>query len=134
MTLVPVGYKECILIYGYSELYTEQPPGYVARRIKCRLNKAIYGLKQSSRAWYEKFSITISGIDFHKCHSDFFCLRSAHKSSIVVLVVYVDDFLLTDNNSTGLLETKEYLKCHFVIKNMRRPKYFLGIEVAYQKT
>jgi len=26
-----------------------------------------------------------------------------------------------------------YLKCHFVTKDMRRPKYFLGIEVAYQK-
>jgi len=27
-----------------------------------------------------------------------------------------------------------YLKRHFVTKNMRRPKYFLGIEVAYQNT
>jgi len=31
------------------------------------------------------------------------------------------------------LETHGYLKYHFVTKNMRRPKYFLGIEIAHQK-
>jgi len=43
--------------------------------------------------------------------------------------VYVDDILLTDSDSAELLETKEYLKHHFVTKVMGRPKYFLGIEL-----
>jgi len=47
--------------------------------------------------------------------------------------VYVDEILLTDSDSAELLETKEYLKHHFVTKVMGRPKYFLGIEVAHQK-
>ena len=36
MTLVPAGYKECVLIWGSSgEMYMEQPPGYAAQgRIK----------------------------------------------------------------------------------------------------
>ena len=54
------------------------------------------------------------------------------KSDIVILAVYVD-ILLTGNDSTGLLETKQYLKYHFVSKDMGRLKYFLGIEVAHQK-
>jgi len=41
--------------------------------------------------------------------------------------------LLTGNDSAGLLETKEDLKRHFVVKDMGLPKYFLRIEVAYQK-
>jgi len=41
--------------------------------------------------------------------------------------------LLVGSDSAGLLETKKYLKRHFVTKNMRRPKCFLGIEVAHQK-
>jgi len=45
--------------------------------------------------------------------------------------VYVDDILLTGSNSAGLLETKKYLKHHFVTKDMGRPKYFLRIEVAH---
>ena len=45
------------------------------------------------------------------------------------LAVYVDDILLTGSDSAGLLETKEYLKCHFVTKDMDRPKYLLGLKL-----
>jgi len=55
------------------------------------------------------------------------------KSGIVILVVYVDDILLIGSDSAGLLETKEYLKRHFVIKDMGTLKYFLRIEVTHQK-
>jgi len=57
---------------------------------------------------------------------------SGTKSDIVVLVVYVD-ILLTGSDSAGLLETKKYFKRHFMTKDMRRPEYFLGIEVVHQK-
>ena len=52
---------------------------------------------------------------------------------IVVLTVYVDKILLSGSDSAEIVETKMYLKCHFVIKDMGRPKYFLGIEVAHKK-
>jgi len=55
------------------------------------------------------------------------------KSVIVVLTVYIDDILLTGSDSAGLLETKKYLKRHFVTKDMGRPKYFLRIEIVHQK-
>jgi len=44
----------------------EQPPGYIAQGETkvCHLKKAIYGLKQSPRAWFKKFSLTISGTAF----------------------------------------------------------------------
>jgi len=51
----------------------------------------------------------------------------------VVLTVYVDDILLTDSDSVRLLKTKQYLKCHFVTKDMGRPKYFLRIESCTSK-
>jgi len=98
----------------------------------CYLKKAIYGLKQSPRAWFEKFSLTISVIGFHRCHSDHSVFVRRTKYDIVVLVVYVD-ILLTSSDSVGLLETKQYLKCYFVTKNMGRLKYFLEIKVAHQK-
>ena len=108
----------------------EQPPGYVTQRENkvCRFKKAIYGLKQIPRACFEKFNITIFG-----CHSDHSVFIRHTNFGIVVLAIYVDNILLTDSDLVGLLETKEYLKHHFVIKNMGRPKYLLKIKVAHPK-
>ena len=42
-----------------EEVYLEQPPSFVAQEEigkVCRLRKSLYGLKQSPRAWFGKFS------------------------------------------------------------------------------
>ena len=61
-------------LYGNlkEEVYIEQPPGYVAQgeNIVCRLRKTIYRLKQSPRAWFEKFNMIISDIGFARYHSN----------------------------------------------------------------
>jgi len=74
----------------------EQPPGYVAQgeNTVWRLRKVIYGLKQSPRAWFEKFSIVISDIEFSRCHSDHSVFVHHAKIGSVILTVYVDDILL----------------------------------------
>jgi len=51
----------------------------------------------------------------------------------VILIVYVYDNLLIGSNSAALTETKEYIKRHFVTKDIGKPKYFFGIEVEYKK-
>lgn len=45
--------------------------------------------------------------------------------------MYVDDILLTDSNTTWISQTKEYLRKHFITKDMGKPRYFLRIEFAY---
>ena len=80
-----------------EDAYMEQPPGYVAQGENevSRFRKAIYGLKQSPRAWFEKFSITVSDISFHHCHSDRSVFVRLTKSGLVILALYVDNILLT---------------------------------------
>ena len=51
----------------------------------------------------------------------------------MILVVYVDDILLTGSDIAGIQKTKDYLQTHFVTKDMGRPKYFLGIEFTYTR-
>ena len=45
--------------------------------------------------------------------------------------MYVDDILLIESDITRINEIKEYLKRHFVTKDMGKSRYFLGIEFAY---
>ncbi|XP_076923135.1 uncharacterized protein LOC143585177 [Bidens hawaiensis] len=47
----------------------------------------------------------------------------------IVLLVYVDDIVLTGNSQSEILKVKEYLKTKFLIKDLGELKYFLGIEI-----
>ena len=66
-------------------------------------------------------SMIISGIGFARCHSDQSVFVRRTKSGSVILTVYLDDILLTRSDSVALAETKEYLKRHFVTKDMGKP-------------
>lgn len=63
-------------------------------------------------------------------HSVFIRLSS---SGSMVLAVYVDDILLTGSDVSDIVEVKEYLRKYFVTKDMGRPRYFLGIEIAHSR-
>ena len=49
-----------------EEIYMEQPPGFVAQGessgLVCRLRKSLYGLKQSPRVWFGKFSNVVCNV------------------------------------------------------------------------
>ena len=122
-----------------EEVYMEQPPGFVAQgessSLVCRLRRSLYGLKQSPRAWFGKFSIVIqefgmtrSGAD----HSVFY--RHFAPSRCIYLVVYVDDIVITGNDQDGITDLKQHLFKHFQTKDLGRLKYFLGIEVAQSRS
>jgi hypothetical protein len=62
-------------LYGdlEEEIYMEQPPGFVAQGesgLLCRLQKSLYGLKQSPRVWFEKFSKLIQQFRMVRCEAD----------------------------------------------------------------
>ena len=41
-----------------EEIYMKQPEGFIIKgkeELVCKLKKYVYGLKQSSRMWYQKF-------------------------------------------------------------------------------
>ncbi|KAK4383286.1 Retrovirus-related Pol polyprotein from transposon TNT 1-94 [Sesamum angolense] len=101
-------------LYGdlNETIYMEQPAGYVAQGEKqhmvCKLKKAIYGLKQSPRAWFDKFSRIIGEFGFSRCQADHSVFVQTTKSGIVVLAVYVDDILITGSDIVGIEEAKTF--------------------------
>ena len=116
----------------HEEVYMEQPPGFVAQgeygRV-CRLRKSLYGLKQSPRAWFGKFSQATEKFGMKKCESDHSVFYRNSSSGIIVLVVYVDDIVITGSDVTGISSLKSFLHKQFHTKDLGMLKYFLGIEV-----
>ena len=57
-----------------------------------------------------------------------------HKDGkVMALIVYVDDMILTGDDSEEIRTLQEYLSAEFKMKDLGQLKYFLGIEVAKSK-
>nr|KYP76032.1 Retrovirus-related Pol polyprotein from transposon TNT 1-94 [Cajanus cajan] len=121
-----------------EEIYMDQPPGFVAQGgsgLVCKLQKSLYGLKQSPRAWFGRFSKVIQEFGMIRCetdHSVFFRRSSTHR--FIYLVVYVDDIVITGDDQEGIKALKQHLFKHFQTKDLGPLRYFLGIEVAQSKS
>lgn len=92
------------------------------------LRKAIVGLKQSSRACFDKFSKVVSAYGLKQTeveHSSVFVCHT--QSGSIILAVYVDDIVIIGSNRTGIVDLKQYLSKHFYTKDLGKLRYFLGI-------
>ena len=119
-----------------DEVYMEQPLGFVAQGEigkVYRLRKSLYGLKQSPRAWFGKFSQTVEKFSLQKSKSDHSVFYRNSSSSIILLVVYVDDIVIPESDSTGISSLKSFLHGQFHTKDLRMLRYFLGVEVIRSK-
>ena len=117
-----------------EEVYMTIPEGVQHTRdgrAVCKLEKSLYGLKQSPRAWFEKFSSTVISNGYHQCQTDdtMFVKHSAGNMS-AILIVYVDDIIITGNDEEEIGKLKIKLGREFEIKDLGEMKYFLGMEVA----
>jgi Reverse transcriptase (RNA-dependent DNA polymerase) len=64
----------------------------------CKLHKALYGLRQSPRAWYNKLKDTLLQLGFLTSTSDPLLFHFHQGSDLIYLLVYVDDIILTGSN------------------------------------
>ena len=79
--------------------------------------------------WFEKISGYLISIGFQVSPIDptLFVRKSAH--GMIVLVVYVDDLILTGDSVVEICEIKQQLGSRFEMKDLGELYYFLGIEV-----
>jgi transposase InsO family protein len=82
-----------------EEIFMQQPEYFADGSSKvCKLNKSIYGLKQSSRVWYEKLDSVLVAAGLNRSSVDQ-CVYFQHKAdSMTFVTIYVDDLLIFTNN------------------------------------
>lgn len=119
-----------------EEVYMAQPPGFIDKDQPshvCRLRKAIYGLKQAQRAWYMELKQHLLNIGFINSLADTSLFIKHNGKSILYLLVYVDDIIVTGSDSSAVASVLSSLAERFSIKDPTDLHYFLGIEATRTK-
>ena len=91
-----------------------------------KLQKSLYGLKQSGRMWYNQLGeyLLKKGYKNDPIFHCIFIKRSEFE--FVIIVVYVDDLNIIGTHKE-LLEVVECLKKEFEMKDLGKTKFCLGL-------
>ena len=107
-----------------EEIYMQPPPSLSVDSNKvCHFRRAHYGLKQAPRVWFAKFSSTISHLGYMTSHYD-------SDKGIILLLLYVDDMIITNDDLSGIQELKDFLSQQFEMKDFGHLSYFLGLQIT----
>ncbi|XP_039133201.1 uncharacterized mitochondrial protein AtMg00810-like [Dioscorea cayenensis subsp. rotundata] len=97
----------------------------------CKLKKSLYGLKQAPRAWFKKFHTTICASGLRQSSHDHSMFLRETSAAMIILLIYVDDIIITGNDTAGIFDIKAILHSSFHMKDLGALTYFLGLEVTY---
>ncbi|GJT88674.1 retrovirus-related pol polyprotein from transposon TNT 1-94, partial [Tanacetum coccineum] len=115
-----------------EKVYMSQPDGFVDPDFPdhiYRLRKDLYGLKQASRAWYEKFSSFLIENHFTKGILDLTLFTRRHGDDILLVQVYVDDITFGSTNPHFSNRFAKLMKFNFEMSIMGEMKFFLGLHI-----
>ena len=115
-----------------EEVYMQPPPGLSVDSNKvCHLRRALYGLKQAPRAWFAKFSSTIFRLGYTASPYDSALFLRRTDKGTILLLLYVDDMIITGDDLSGIQELKDFLSQQFEMKDLGHLSYFLGLEITH---
>jgi len=128
---LPQGYRgegELILYANKSSSMAYFPPQTV-----CKLHKSLYGLKQAPRQWFSKLSSSLLSFGLHLSKVDYSLFTKNTTTGYIVVLVYVDDMLITGDNLQLINQIKDHLQKWFQTKDLGDLRYFLGLEITRSK-
>ncbi|KAJ0946635.1 putative RNA-directed DNA polymerase [Helianthus annuus] len=116
-------------------VYLRQPQGFVDPQkldYVCLLHKSLYGLKQAPRAWFNRLTMALHSLGFKGSKTDPSLFIYSSKGTLLYMLVYVDDIILTGNNPSLIDQVIHSLGTTFAIQDLGSLSYFLGVEVVHQ--
>ncbi len=118
-------------LYGEleEEIYMNQPPGFEDGTDKvCKLKRGLYGLKQAPRQWNIKVVDFFKKHGFQQSQADQ-CIFTKFTNGLTIVVIYVDDGLVSSTNKQELLNLVRDLSETFEMK-FHKPQIFVGMEIT----
>jgi len=115
-----------------EEIYVEQPEGYIKEGEEdkiCLLKKALYGLKQAPRVWYSRIDEHLQNLGFAKSFSESTLYVKQNGANILIISLYVDDLLVTGNNTSFVEKFKQEMMEVFEMTDLGLMTFFLGMEI-----
>lgn len=117
-----------------EQVFMEQPPGFVDEPYSnyvCLLKKSLHGLKQAPRAWFDLLSQSLIRLGFKCSRADPSLFIFQTTTDIILLLIYMDDVVLTSFNPSLLGALIHRLNKDFDLMDLSCLHYFLGIEVRF---
>ncbi|GJX52692.1 uncharacterized mitochondrial protein-like protein [Tanacetum coccineum] len=125
-------------LYGKieEEVYVCQPPGFEDLDFPDRVykvEKALYGLHQAPRAWYETLSTYLLDNEFQRGKIDKTLFIKRYKGDILLVQVYVDDIIFGSTNKKLCNAFEKLMHEKFQMSSMGELTFFLGLQVQQKK-
>nr|GEZ78365.1 putative ribonuclease H-like domain-containing protein [Tanacetum cinerariifolium] len=125
-------------LYGTieEEVYVCQPlgfedPDHLDKVYK--VVKALYGLHQAPKAWYETLANYLLENGFHRGHIDQTLFIKKQKGDIMLVHIYVDDIIFGATNKDFCKSFEKLMKDKFQMSSMGELTFFLGLQVKQKK-
>ncbi|GKB23804.1 putative ribonuclease H-like domain-containing protein [Tanacetum coccineum] len=120
-------------LYGKigEEVYVCQPPGFEDPDFPNRVykvEKALYGLHQAPRAWYETLSTYLLDNGFQRGKIDKTLFIKRHKGDILLVQVYVDDIIFGSTKKELCFAFEKLMHEKFQMSSMGELTFFLGLQ------
>nr|GEU96833.1 putative ribonuclease H-like domain-containing protein [Tanacetum cinerariifolium] len=119
-----------------EEVYVCQPPGFKDPDHPGKVYKvvkALYGLHQAPRAWYDTLAKYLSGNGFHRGKTDQTLFIKRQKGDILLVHVYVDDIIFGSTKKELCTEFERLMKDKFQMSSMGELTFFLGLKVKQKE-
>ncbi|GJR71053.1 putative ribonuclease H-like domain-containing protein [Tanacetum coccineum] len=125
-------------LYGKieEEVYVCQPPRFEDPDFPDRVykvEKALYGLHQAPRAWYETLSTYLLDNGFQKGKIDKTLFIRRDKGNILLVQVYVDDIIFGSTKKSLCTEFEKMMHKKFQMSSMGELTFFLGLQVKQKE-